>query len=114
MTRSRLMTFLAGFIMGGLAMLGIVMLSSQQPRELEIVHAGGPTVPRVKAAPKPVAPKPAAPKPAAPKPGPKPAPKAAAKAAVKLAKRPVAARNKPKKKSKPAKSGKAARTTRKR
>jgi len=45
MTRSRLMTFLAGFIMGGLAMLGIVMLSSQQPRELEIVHAGGPTVP---------------------------------------------------------------------
>ena len=39
------MTFLAGFIMGGLAMMGIVMLSSQQPRELEIVHAGGPTVP---------------------------------------------------------------------
>src|SRR6266850_790541 len=45
MTRSRLMTFLAGFIMGGLVMMGIVMLSSQQPRELEIVHAGGPTVP---------------------------------------------------------------------
>jgi len=45
MTRSRLMTFLAGFIVGGLAMMGIVMLSSQQPPELEIVHAGGPTVP---------------------------------------------------------------------
>src|SRR6267142_506059 len=45
MTRSGLMTFLTGFILGGFAMLGFVMLYPQRTVELETVHAGGPTFP---------------------------------------------------------------------
>jgi murein DD-endopeptidase MepM/ murein hydrolase activator NlpD len=39
------MTFLAGFVLGGLAMLGMVVLNPQHTPEVETVHAGGPTVP---------------------------------------------------------------------